>query len=86
MRESPAVTITAALAERFDGEVLIVEPNSKTLPDALADTKGLTLCDLDNALNKSQVIALLVDHREFRELVRSRLEGKVVIDTRGIWR
>ena len=85
MRESPAVTITATLTERFDGEVLVVEPNSKILPRALADTKGLTLCDLDHALNKSQVIALLVDHKEFQELDRSRLVGKAVVDTRGIW-
>ena len=85
MRESPAVTITATLIERFDGEVLVVEPNSQILPRALADTKGLTLCDLDHALNKSQVIALLVDHKEFQELDRSRLVGKAVVDTRGIW-
>jgi UDP-N-acetyl-D-mannosaminuronic acid dehydrogenase len=85
MRESPAVTITATLIDRFDGEVLVVEPNSKILPSALADTKGLTMCDLDHALKKSQVIALLVDHQEFQELDRSRLEGKAVVDTRGIW-
>jgi len=85
MRESPAVTITATLTERFDGEVLVVEPNIKILPSALADTKGLTLCDLDHALNKSQVIALLVDHQEFQELDRTRLEDKAVVDTRGIW-
>jgi UDP-N-acetyl-D-mannosaminuronic acid dehydrogenase len=85
MRESPAVTITATLTNRFDGEVLVVEPNSKILPSALADTKGLTMCDLDHALKKSQVIALLVDHQEFQELDRSRLEGKAVVDTRGIW-
>ena len=85
MRESPAVAITATLTNRFDGEVLVVEPNSKILPSALADTKGLTMCDLDHALKKSQVIALLVDHQEFQELDRSRLEGKAVVDTRGIW-
>ena len=85
LRESPAVTITASLTERFDGEVLVVEPNSKTLPDTLAGTKGLTMCELDVALKKSQVIALLVDHREFRDLDPTLLEGKVVIDTRGIW-
>lgn len=85
MRESPAVTITATLTERFHGEVLVVEPNSETLPDTLVSIKGLTLCDLDSAFEISQVIALLVDHQEFRELDRTRLEGKLVIDTRGIW-
>jgi UDP-N-acetyl-D-mannosaminuronic acid dehydrogenase len=85
LRESPAVTITASLTERFDGEVLVVEPNSKTLPDALVGTKSPTMCELDLALKKSQVIALLVDHREFRELDRNRLANKLIIDTRGIW-
>ena len=84
-RESPALTITATLTERFDGEVLVVEPNSKKLPDTLAKIKGITLCDLDEALEKTQVIALLVDHREFRELDRTRLKNKLIIDTRGIW-
>ena len=85
MRESPAVTITATLTERFDGEVLVVEPNIKTLPDTLADTKGLTLCDLDLALEKAQIIALLVDHQEFQVLDPILLNDKVIIDTRGIW-
>ncbi len=85
MRESPAVTITATLTERFDGEVLVVEPNIKTLPDTLADTKGLTLCDLDLALEKAQIIALLVDHQEFQILDPILLNDKVIIDTRGIW-
>ena len=86
MRESPAVEITAALADAFDGEVLVVEPNSPNLPEALAESEGIKLTDLETALNKAQVIALLVDHREFKDIDKSRLEGKAVIDTRGIWR
>lgn len=85
MRESPAVDIAAMLAEQFDGNVLVVEPNSEELPSALAD-KDVILTNLDEALDKAQVVTLLVDHRPFRELDRSRLEGKAVICTRGIWR
>jgi UDP-N-acetyl-D-mannosaminuronic acid dehydrogenase len=86
MRESPAVAITAALADRFDGQVLVVEPNSPVLPEALDGSISIELTDLDTALSKASVIALLVDHQEFRELGRVRLDGKAVIDTRGIWR
>ncbi|MBL6932652.1 MAG: UDP-N-acetyl-D-mannosamine dehydrogenase, partial [Rhodospirillales bacterium] len=86
MRESPAVDIIAALADKFDGDVLVVEPNSPDLPGKLADKGRIILTDLDNALDKAQLIALLVDHRPFRELDRSRLDGKAVICTRGIWR
>jgi len=41
---------------------------------------------LDDALNKAQVVALLVDHQAFKDLDRSRLNGKTVIDSWGIWR
>lgn len=86
MRESPAVTITAALADAFQGEVLVVEPHSEALPGALAAKDGVELTNLENALNKAGVVVLLVDHQEFKELDRARLKGKTVIDTRGIWR
>jgi UDP-N-acetyl-D-mannosaminuronic acid dehydrogenase len=86
MRESPAIKITAALAKKFDGEILVVEPNSKILPNALADMKDVKLADLETALNKATVIALLVDHSDFKKLDPARLVGKEIIDTRGIWR
>ena len=41
---------------------------------------------LDEALERADVVVLLVDHREFKELDRARLSGKRVIDTRGTWR
>jgi len=85
MRESPAVTITTKLADQFDGDLLVVEPNSDTLPGALTGTQGLSLTNLDDALSKARVIVLLVDHQEFRELDPARLKDKAVIDTRGIW-
>ena len=33
--------------------------------------------------NKS--IAILVDHSAFRAFDRARLQGKQIVDTRGIW-
>jgi len=86
MRESPAVAITAALAEAFGGAVLVVEPHSPTLPEALAGKENITLTTLDDALSKAQVVVLLVDHQDFKDIDRARLNGKAVIDTRGIWR
>jgi len=85
MRESPAVTITAALADAFDGEILVVEPNSAKLPGALSSLNNIQLTSLEDALSKSSVIALLVDHQSFRELDNNELNGKAVIDTRGTW-
>ncbi|MBT7355122.1 MAG: UDP-N-acetyl-D-mannosamine dehydrogenase [Rhodospirillaceae bacterium] len=83
LRESPAIDIAAAVAKDFDGQTLIVEPNTGTLPDSLS---GLTQVDLDTALDAAEVVALLVDHKPFRDLATNRLDGKIVIDTRGIWR
>ena len=37
-------------------------------------------------LKASDVIVLLTDHRQFRELPGELLAGRVVVDTRGIWR
>lgn len=86
MRESPAVSITATLAQAFDGEILVVEPHSPKLPGTLADVAGVKLTGLDEALEKSGVVALLVDHRAFKEMDLGLLDSKTVIDTRGIWR
>ena len=86
MRESPAVTIAAAVAKDFRGQVLIVEPHTDDLPAVFGALKNASLYPLTAALEKAQVIALLVDHRDFCDLDRARLDGKAVIDSRGIWR
>ncbi len=86
MRESPAVAITAAVADAFDGDVLVVEPNSPALPAPLADKARVTLSDLETALRQAPVLVLLVDHQGFRDMDTKLLGGKTVIDTRGIWR
>ena len=39
-----------------------------------------------DAVDDADIVVLLVDHDHFRSLNRSRLEGKVVYDTRGVWR
>ena len=83
LRQSPAVVVAAMLAEQAAGRVLVVEPHLKSLPGRLA---GLELTGLDDALERADVIVLLVDHQPFRALDRQRLAGKVVFDTRGAWR
>lgn len=86
MRESPAIEIAATVAAGFDGQVLIVEPHTDELPDSLSGLDNLTLVDIDDALAAAQVVALLVDHQQFRDLDTARLDDKTVVDTRGIWR
>lgn len=85
LRESPSVKIVAALAKAKVGEILAVEPNVAKLPRELENDR-VVLCDLTTALKKADVVALLTDHREFRELDRKKTAHKTIVDARGIWR
>jgi UDP-N-acetyl-D-mannosaminuronic acid dehydrogenase len=87
LRESPALEVTRELAlKRPDLSVLVVEPHTQLLPQQLGALDSIELTDLDQALERADVVVLLVDHADFRGLDRSRLAGKQVLDTRGIWR
>ena len=84
IRESPALSITEALSDADDSfEVLVVEPNLGTLPPSL-DGKA-RFVKISEALDRADIVVLLVDHREFATIDRSHLHDKVVIDTRGTW-
>ena len=82
----PAVAIAADLAKEFRGEVVIVEPHTDDLPHAFNGLQNASLYPLGGALEKAQIVVLLVDHRDFRELDTDHLKDKTVFDTRGIWR
>ena len=84
LRESPAVEIVRRLAETEVGELLVVEPHISRLPPELAD-RGLALHDFDRALERANLVLLLVDHMSFMQVDRAVLKDKFVIDTRGAW-
>ncbi|WP_256829352.1 UDP-N-acetyl-D-mannosamine dehydrogenase, partial [Ornithinimicrobium faecis] len=87
MRESPALDITRLLAEALpQGKVLAVEPNVTELPAKLAGHTNLVLTPVHDAITAADVVVLLVDHKEFKAMDTTTLDGKHVIDTRGIWR
>ena len=87
LRESPALQIVHKLAEtQPETSVLAVEPNIDTLPQALAEQSNIQLTQLENALEDAEIILLLVDHAEFKEVSSETLKGKHIIDTRGVWR
>lgn len=87
MRESPALQIVRQLAEHMpEARVLAVEPNVDVLPSELEGLENLELSDMTCAVADADVVLLLVDHRQFRNLDRSKLAEKVVIDTRGVLR
>lgn len=83
LRESPAVAITQQIVSTHPGPVLAVEPNIEELPSKL--TGSLALKSIEEALAETDVIVLLVDHKEFREIPKSTLARTNVVDTRGVW-
>jgi UDP-N-acetyl-D-mannosaminuronic acid dehydrogenase len=86
-RESPAVEIVAALAaEDPSTTILVCDPMLSGLPGPLRDIPNLTLMKTQEAVAAADIVVLLVDHNQFRTLPRKLLDGKVVLDTRGIWR
>jgi UDP-N-acetyl-D-mannosaminuronic acid dehydrogenase len=84
LRESPAVEIVRRLAEEGVGEILVVEPHVFSLPQELSQ-HGLELNDFDRALDRANIVLLLVDHMAFMQVDHSLLKDKFVIDTRGAW-
>ncbi len=84
LRESPALQIVEELAKRNIGQVIAVEPNIHELPEKLI-TAEIELASLDAALEKANVVVVLVDHKEFKVADAGQFAAKVVIDTRGVF-
>jgi UDP-N-acetyl-D-mannosaminuronic acid dehydrogenase len=85
LRESPALQIVEELAKRDIGEIIAVEPNINDyeMPQSLVEGK-VELASLENALEKANVVVVLVDHKEFKAADAGQFAAKVVIDSRGI--
>jgi UDP-N-acetyl-D-mannosaminuronic acid dehydrogenase len=79
LRESPALDITRELIRERVGNIMVCEPYMKAF-------KELELHPLDKVLKESDIIVLLVNHKQFYDIDRELLKEKIVIDTRGIWR
>jgi UDP-N-acetyl-D-mannosaminuronic acid dehydrogenase len=87
LRESPAVEIVRRLATADVAPLLVVEPYVSALPKVLSALgTRVRLTSLADAVSCASIVVVLVDHREFLGLDRTQLQGKVVIDTRGILR
>jgi UDP-N-acetyl-D-mannosaminuronic acid dehydrogenase len=84
LRESPAMDIVHHLIADKLGHIIVVEPHISELPLSLRG--GAELALIDAAVAAADVVVLLVNHREFTQFARRKLDGKAVIDTRGIWR
>ncbi len=81
LRESPSLEIVRDLRKLNLGEVLACDPyvSSKRFTE-------FPLYALSDVVQQSQVLVLLTDHRQFRDIPKKTLQEKVVVDTRGLWR
>ncbi|MEE1617854.1 UDP-N-acetyl-D-mannosamine dehydrogenase [Brachybacterium sp. J153] len=87
LRESPSKDIAVALTDRLpEGQVLVVEPNIDELPKEFAGKSNVELATLEDAVERADIVLVMVDHDPFKEFDRSTLQEKVVIDTKGLWR
>ena len=84
IRESPALAITRQLANKHCGPVWAVEPNVTELPTS--SSQRFLLKNIDEALSHADILVMLVDHKEFKEVQHSHFSSKRIVDTRGIWR
>ncbi|MGO1736852.1 MAG: UDP-N-acetyl-D-mannosamine dehydrogenase [Leucobacter sp.] len=87
LRESPSKDIAVTLADRLDdGTVLVVEPNIDALPREFDGHSNVELVDLESAVQRADIVLLLVDHDPFKRFDRDNLQEKIVVDTKGLWR
>jgi len=76
LRESPSVDIVRKLIKEKVGEILVSEPN-------LESHDEFDLISCEEVIRRSDIILLLVDHKEYKGIKTLELNEKVLIDTRG---
>lgn len=84
LRESPALEITRALAVKYPGQVMAVEPNIHSLPSKLKDL-DVKLTSLDEAQKTADVLVVLVDHKQFKVSQPVLRAQQKLVDAKGIW-
>ncbi len=83
-RESPAIDIVRTLAREYPCQVLVAEPHLSSLPSSLHDER-VTLVSTDEAIDRADVIVMLVDHLSFKQITPANIGNRALVDTRGVW-
>lgn len=82
LRESPSLSIANHIAAKSEVSLLIVEPNISELPDELA--KQARLVGVNEALEASDIIVMLVAHKEFSMIKSNHMSDQIIIDACGV--
>ncbi|MEK5271465.1 UDP-N-acetyl-D-mannosamine dehydrogenase [Aeribacillus sp. FSL K6-8394] len=83
LRESPAVKIVKELSAIYDQTIYVAEPHIEELPKDLLEL-NVQLVKTEEAIEKGDVVVLLVDHDYFKVIDKKTLSNKIVIDMRGV--
>ncbi|MFS1441361.1 UDP-N-acetyl-D-mannosaminuronic acid dehydrogenase [Vibrio sp. 10N.286.55.E10] len=82
LRESPSLSIAQKIAAEHPSVVSFIEPNISKLSSSFSNNAKLV--ELEEAINKTDIAVLLVDHSEFKKLQKLP-ENLVIVDTKGVW-
>ncbi len=80
IRESPTINILRQLALEADYDFLIVEPNVSQLPHVFSQNKKFKLVSIETALASANIVVLMVNHKEFHELITKFSHPKTVLN------
>lgn len=85
LRGSPSLHIAKLVATSNRAvKVNVVEPNLDCLPDELVSIGNVKMAAAIEAIESSEIVVCLVEHREFWEIPKELLKGKIVVDAKGI--
>jgi len=84
VRESPAIEVVKLLSDKDLGHIIASEPHIGGLPEDLAG-RGIEFRDALTAIDQADIVVLLVDHRQYGLIDPQALDGKQLLDTRGLW-
>lgn len=83
LRESPSLAIAIQIANEINGSLMVVEPNISELPEELAGKSRLI--DAAVALERSEIIVILVAHEQFSSIDFENFGNKKIIDACGLF-
>lgn len=83
-RESPALKVITALSKKYTNHVWVVEPNLEVLAVNLNGTT-VRSASFEQACQEADLLALLVDHTEFKKQRIQSKENQTVLDFKGLW-
>lgn len=85
LRESPALEIAVNLAKALPARKFnIAEPHIDSLPREFELISNSRFMSVNKAIERSQIILILVDHDEIKEINFLDTSKQITIDTRGI--